>query len=56
MTEPPTPQSAYADYRRLWAEEVAQIVPTAVPFPKRRAGGYRLKAPPNTDDESDPQD
>jgi hypothetical protein len=56
MTEPQNPQSTYADYRRQWAEEVAQIVPTAVPFPRRRPNAFRIKPDPNTDDESDPQD
>lgn len=51
-----TPQSTYADYRRRWADEVAQVVPTAVPFPKRRSSVWRIKPEPGADEEGDPQD
>lgn len=49
-------QPTFEAIRRRRAEEVALIVPTAVPFPKRRPSAFRIKPDPNTDDESDPQD
>lgn len=48
-------RDAYSDHRCRWADEVAQVVPTAQPYPKCRPNSYRLKPAPGTDEEGDPQ-
>lgn len=51
-------QAAYNAYRRRWAEEVAQVIPTATPWPKRPTGLYawRIRPEPGTHEDGDPQD
>lgn len=46
-------QETYHAIRRRQAEEVAKIVSTAVPWPKRTLNGYRIKPPPGTVEEGE---
>lgn len=49
-------QETYHAIRRRQAEEVARIVSTATPWPKRQPNGWKVKPPPGTDEKGDPQD
>lgn len=53
MTDQPAPQDAYHAYRRQWAEEVAQILPTAKPWPKYRPNTWKIRPAPGTIDDSE---
>lgn len=48
-------QATYAAIRRRQAEEVAKIVPTAKPFPKRPSGmyGWKIRPEPGTVDDDE---